>query len=385
VRVEKDTTAPGFFNIYVSQFNPVEQSYIEVNQSPFYVGLTPTSRDGNGRNVYIGNVLNEEQTYLTATVQNSTFSTFTDDTSAVSLVGGVRGTAQAGADLAAKYTELQDAIAYPNIEIMFDGTASTEIQATFDTLRQNYQKYCRFMYCLADIAPATIITTAATLCTSTERGVYVYCLSWGVKKDTYQGNNFVCSNMGLIASRMAQVLLSGPGGNPAWINENGIGGQLGSSISKLNQKVSEEQMQLLDLARLNPVVFDASYGPMITSWRTRQTRLSDLSYIGQSSLADYILKTINTQVIPFQIGKLNDDYHREVVTTKCQSILNSLTKWVSDSVVICDRTNNTADMLQQQKFILTVGVVFIPYANVIEFNFIIGRQGVDITEQIKKI
>jgi hypothetical protein len=382
VRIEKDLTAPGYFYMYVSQFNPVEQAYIELSNSPFYFGLTTTAKDGNGKNVYIGNIFNTDQTYFTATIQTSTFTTFTNDVTAVSLTGGSRGSAQTGSTISARYTELQDDNTYPNIEIMFDGTASTEVQASFDTLRQSYQKYCRFMYCLPDATPATSIANAATLCTSTERGVYVYCLNWGIKKDVYLGNNFICSNMGLIAGTMANILLSGPGGNPAWINENGMGGQLGSSISKLNQLATEDQLQVLDGLRLNPVIFDAVYGPMVVSWRTRQSRLSDFSYIGQSSLADYIIKQVTKSILPMQLAKLNDDYHRSLVTTKCQTILSGLSKWISDSIVICDRTNNTDSILQQQKFVLTMGVVFIPYANTIEFNFIVGRQGIEITEQI---
>lgn len=385
VKVEKDTTTPGNFFMNVYRYVPTEKDYFEINGSPFYFSIDPLGKDGYGNNVYIETVFAEdEQVLFSSTVQEDTFDTFTNDTTSVALSGGLRGASIDGSDLATAYSPLTDKTKYPT-KIIFDTTAEANVATKFEQLRTGDLNRVRFMLPTADLTPTEIIADPLTAANNTtDRGIYYYCLTWEIHKDLYQGRNFNCSNMGLIAGKMADVLLLGPGGVPAWIDENGVGGQLGSSIVKFNKAATDSELQLLDQNRINPVVNDPLYGPMIKSWRTRQTRISDYAYIGQSSLADWIVDLIETQVLPFQLGKAIDDFHMNLVKSKTETILSSVQRWLNDSYVLCDRTNNTAETQQQQKFILTVGVQYTAYSNIIEFTFINTPQGVSVSEVVKK-
>lgn len=385
IKVSKSTTETDALDLHIARYNPIEKEYYELSASPFLVSLDPLGKDGYGNNIFIENIFDEDnQNVITASVVNETLSTIVDDVDYVALVGGDRGTALSGANIASAYDALTDSVRYPT-KVIFDTSAEAEVATKFESLRNGALNRVRFMLPTANLSPTDILTDAQAAGNNTEgRGIYYYCLSWGIHKDVFSGRNFVCSNMGLIAGKMLDVLIYGPGGVPAWVDENGIGGQLGSSILKFNYNATESQLQLLDQARLNPVVNDPIYGPIIKSWRTRQTRLSDYSYIGQSSLADWIVELVETQVLPLQLGKAIDDFHMGQVRGKTESILNSVSNWLDDFYVLCDRTNNTADTRQQQKFILTVGVTFVASTATIVFNFVNTPQGVSVEEYIKK-
>ncbi len=385
VRVTADEEVDGNFSMEVYRYIPTEKEYFEINGSPFQFSIDPLGKDGFGTNIYIENVFDDDlQALFTPVVNEEVFSTFVDDTALVALVGGNRGAVIEGADLASAYEALKDQNKYP-VKIIFDGTAESAVATKFESLRNSDLTRTRFMLCTANLSTTALLANPDTAANGTvSRGIYYYCLNWGIHKDLFLGKNFLCSNMGLIAGKMADVLILGPGGNPAWIDENGKGGQLGGSITKFSYGATESELQLLDKARLNPVVADASYGNIIKSWRTRQTRLSDYSYIPQSSLADWIVQRIETEVLPFQLGKEIDDFHMSVVRGKSEQILASVDPWLEDYYVLCDRSNNTAETRSQQRFILTIGVIFVGYTNTIEFTFINTPAGTSVEEVIKK-
>jgi len=385
IQVTADEEIDGNFSMQVFQYLPTEKEYFEINGSPFNFSIDPLGKDGFGTNIYIENIFNEdEQTLFTPKVVAGEFTTFINDTTSKALFGGSRGTAITGSDLAVVYEDLKDKNKYP-VKIIFDATAEDLVATKFEELRNSELTRTRFMLCTKNLSATALIADPDTAANGTvSRGIYYYCLSWGIHKDLFLGKNFLCSNMGLIAGKMADVLILGPGGNPAWIDENGKGGQLGGAITKFIYGATESQLQLLDKARLNPVVFDSSYGNIIKSWRTRQTRLSDYAYIPQSSLADWIVERVESEVLPYQLGKEIDDFHMSVVKTKTDQILSSVQLWLEDFYTLCDRTNNTDATRAQQKFILTVGVVFVGYTNTIEFTFMNSPAGTSVEETIKK-
>jgi hypothetical protein len=383
VLVMENDTNPDTFTMYVQRYDPVAASYLDLSSSPFYFGLSPDSKDGYGNNIYIETIFGDEQVLFTPTVQNETFSTLVDDTVAVSLVGGNRGADITGTDLAAPYDDLKDTNKYP-VSLIFDTTSETSVATKFNSLRTGELKYTSFVLPTADLTAAAIIANPTTAKNSIDnRGVFYYCLTWGIHTDIYQGKNFNCSNMGLIAGKIVDCMILNPASQPAYLDENGTGGQLGSGITKLNKAVEDSQLSLLDKARLNPVVIDPQYGPMLVGWRTTQIRESVYSYIAQSVQADMIINQVTNLVLTQQKGKPNDDYHRSQVKSKTDTILSNYSRGLDAFFTKCDRQNNTDAILNQQKFILSVAVRFISYASTITFNFITTPFGVDIEEAVK--
>ena len=376
------------FEIVVARYDPINLEYVEVNNSPFVVGLSETSKDSYGDNIYIENIFGSNQTLFDAHVVNSIIDGFMNDESMINLAGGSRGVEVDGADVASLYDQLIDTNKY-QLKFCVDGTNFEEVIAKFENLRNNYQKRCRFLYCTADVKGDDIVETPNNYNygVTANRGLYQYCLNWGIHVDVYQGNNFKCSNMGLIAGRLVDYLNNEANTTsaPAWIDENGVGGILGSSITKLSQDTtSEDVLEMLDNLNFNTVINDYNYGAMIGGWRTRQVKKTDLSNIPISSLVDTLIEAIEKNVLPSRIGKMIDEASYSVVRSGCNSILSTYANRLEDYYVWCDSDNNTAEMRNQERLVVSVGIVPKKFARTILLNFNVYKSGVDVEVEMKK-
>lgn len=376
------------FEIVVARYDPINLEYVEVNNSPFIVGLSETSKDSYGDNIYIENIFGNNQTLFDTHVVNSIIDGFMNDDSMINLAGGSRGVEVDGADVANIYDEIKDTNKY-QLKFCMDGTNYAEVIAKFENLRNSYQKRCRFIYCTADVDGNTIVENPNdyNFGVTANRGMYQYCLNWGIHKDIYQGNDFKCSNVGLIASRICDYLdnEANTTSAPAWLDENGVGGILGSSITKLSQDTtSEDVLEMLDNLNFNAVINDYNYGAMIGGWRTRQVKKTDLSNIPISSLVDTLIEQIEKNVLPSRIGKMIDEASYSVVRSGCNSILGTYSNRLEDYYVWCDSENNTAEMRNQERLVVAVGIVPKKFARTILLNFNIYKSGVDVKVEMTK-
>lgn len=385
VKVTKNKYVDDIFDISVSRYNPLTNDYDELPNSPFVVGLKENSKDSEGNNVFIENVFNDDNLLFTPSINNSVFENFTDDKSWVKLNGGNRGSEIDGSDLANIYDELQDNEKF-SIKFAFDSTSSDEVISKFESLRENYQKRCRFLYCSPDKSVEEILDNPEIAHRNiNNRGMYCYVLTWGIHKDVYQGNDFLCSNMGLITGKLVDVLNNG-WGEPMWLNgDNNVGGQLGSSIIKLNRKATQSQLEKFADLFLNPIIMSKTYGPFIENASTRQTKFTVLSDIGISSLVDTILELIEKNVLPQRVGKFIDDVAYSNVRSGCNSILDAYAYALEDKFVLCDSTNNTPEMRNNETLVATVGIIPKKYAKKIIFNLTLHKSGVDIEEVVTNI
>lgn len=373
------------FSISVSRFDPVQGEYFEVNGSPFLAGLLDTSKDTYGNNIYIENVFGDNQNLFDVHVVNSLLDGFTNDTKAVKLNGGSRGDTPSGSDIATVYDQLTDTSKY-QLKFCFDGTCEADVVTKYESLRTNYQKYCRFLYPTTDVTGDEIVASPTTYNygVTANRGLYQYCLSWGIHRDIYQGNDFKCSNMGLIAGRLVDTLYAGTG-CPAWIDENGVGGILGSSIIKLSKEgSSEDVLHQLDDLNFNPVVYDYYYGAMIVGWRTRQVKKTVYSNIPQSSLADTLIEAIVKNILPSRIGKMIDESSYSIVRNGVTSIVSSYSQFLEDYYIWCDSENNTPETRNREELIVQVGIVYKNYARMVILTFTAFDSGVNVEEEMKK-
>lgn len=389
IQVSPDVNIVGNFNIRIFRYSQINQAYNEIPQSPVTVGLTPNATDANGVNVYIKNVFDNNQILFYPTIQNTVYSTMTGDISPVAFSGGNRGSLPTNSQLALTYETLKDKLTYP-VKVIFDTTGFPEVAQEFISLRgtdgqPGVLNRVRFMLPTPDVNPASIISTPATYNNgANDRGIWYYCLTWGIHSNLYTGVNFNCSNMGLVAGKALAMLKNGPGGAIAWQDENGVGGQLGGTIVKLNQSVLDSQLKQLNNLHFNAVINHPSYGIMIENARTMLQKESDYSYISASSITDWVLDIIETQVLPAQIYKFNDDYHQSVVRGKADTVMRGLSKYFESYAIKCDNENNNASIKNARKFVLTIGVVFTKDAATVSLIFVNSPSGSDSQAVINK-
>ncbi len=357
--------------------------YTEIESSPYSVSLTPGTKNGFGKNIYITDVFTDDDYFIPVINSALAFSTFVDDTTYVDLAGGSRGSTITITELTLGWNYFKQANKY-YADIFFDCTNNSGIPALFNTLRNTYQKYSSYILSLPNESSTAAISTKQGYSIN-NRGIYFYW-NWGKVEDTYNNSYFYSPLIGRVAGKFADMVDVYNGLAPSWIDENNHGGQLGSGILELVYDPSESELEDLDTANINPIVFYPNYGVMITSQKTSTTTLSDYSYIGHSRTADYIISNVIDQVLPFQLTKLNDLIHRTTVKSKSEAIVNPLLaspyNLLRQARIVCDETNNTDAVLARREFALTIIIKFTPFSETIKFVFINSEQGVDVNEVV---
>jgi hypothetical protein len=329
--------------------------------------------DGFGRNVYVENILSKDDSDFLISKANANADLgngFTDDASPTLLTGGFRTAADA-TSIGDVWDSFQQGRKY-DADIFMSPLADSTIVTKFDTLRSSYQKYA---YYILPLPMSEDVTTAI----STKEGYSVsnaglaFYWNHGRVRDTYNGGSFWTSLIGRVGTKLAAMEDIYNGGAPAWTDENNHGGQLGSGILELEYDPTEDELQTLDESGINAIVFDPNYGVMISSHRTGQSPnlLSDNSWIAHRRLFDYIIENIVEQVLPFQVVKLNDESHRQRAASQAEALISPVQAegLLRDFAVVCDRSNNTDEVLAKRQFILDVFVQVTPYAETVQLRF----------------
>jgi len=391
LKVQMESTGNGQFNMTIKRADMMAEEDNTIKESGTNISLASTgqhSQDGFGRNIYAPVVFADSPLFTPIMNTDLAFSTFTDDVDVVALNGGFRGNDVTDSTLATAYDQITTSNIY-DVNLFFHTEAGSLTATAFESKRATAD-FNRARFLLPSVDQSFSVHIADALNSKynlDERGIAVYVGNWGIHKDTYQGNNFNCSHMGLIARKHAQIITDAFGGlAPAGVDENSMGGQLGSSIVKLNQTFTQGQMKQLVAKQLNPVFIHATYGPMIEAEKTTQAKYSDYSSIGHSGTADFVVQTIERQILPLQIHKLNNAVHRSSVARKCETILSTVSSagLFEEFYIKCDDENNNATIKAQEKFVLTVGVKFTKFSKFIQFNFVNTAQGVSVKETIEK-
>ncbi len=357
-------------------------SYTLKDGYPITVSLDPEAEDGYGDNIYIENVLDNDD-YMVAFVNSDlSYTSFTDSTTYTDFNGGDRGDTVSGADLAAGYDYFQKARKYA-VDVFFDPTNDSTIPAKYTSLRNSYQTTSRYILSMGSLDYDAAIAAGVPV---DNIGVSVY---WnrGKVENYYATTGPVWTNLlGEVAQKHADIITGAFGGiAPAWIDENGWGGQLSSGrIIEMEYDPDETQLEALDEARINAIIDHPNYGPMITSRRTTASTLSDYSFIDNVGARDYIVRNIQNNVLPYQIVKMNDDVHRTIVRNKCDTIIAPMTvaprNVIRAYAIKCDEENNNDDVLNEEKFVLQVAVKFTPKSRTIIFTFINTSQSSSVDE-----
>lgn len=363
--------------------------YVDMINSPFIFSLDPDHEDGYGKNIFIENVFRDSDFFVPFIEGAASFtsdSTFVDDSTFLAFSGGYRGGEFGDFELSDGYEYFKQTRKYP-IDIFFDATQNTSIPTLFSTLRENYHKYSRF------ILPVPLMNVTEALSWTmpvSNRGIYFYYGYFYLRNIYHSSGRVIGIPIGEVAKKHADIMLLAFGGiAPAWFDENGMGGQLTSGrVIEAIYDPDESQLRLLDEARINPIIYDLGVGPMVVSRRTSVSgSLSDWSFIDYSGAMDYILKNITSQVLPYQIVKLNDASHRNIIRSKANSILQPMTvppvNVVREFAVKCDSQNNNDEVLEREEFRLDVAVKFTPKSRTIILTFINTPQGATVEEMFE--
>ncbi len=152
---------------------------------------------------------------------------------------------------------------------------------------------------------------------------------------------------------------------------------------KLAYNPSKSQRDRLYSSRINPVIFSPGAGIILFGDRTGLAKASAFDRINVRRLFVYLENAIS-QAAKDQLFEFNDEITRTNFVNTIEPFLRDVQakRGIFDYVVICDETNNTAAIIDNNEFVADIYIKPSRSINFIGLTFIATKTGVDFEEVI---
>jgi phage tail sheath protein FI len=163
--------------------------------------------------------------------------------------------------------------------------------------------------------------------------------------------------------------------SPAGFNRGAI-----KNCIKLAWNPNKTSRDVLYSAGVNPVVSFPGQGTVLFGDKTLQSKPSAFDRINVRRLFLVLEKAISNAA-QYSLFELNDEFTRAQFVSLVTPFLRDVQgrRGITDFKIVCDRTNNTAQVIDSNRF---VGDIYIKPArstNYIQLNFVAVGTGVDFT------
>ena len=152
---------------------------------------------------------------------------------------------------------------------------------------------------------------------------------------------------------------------------------------KLAYNPSKSQRDVLYSNRINPVIFSPGSGIILFGDKTGLAKASAFDRINVRRLFVYLEDAIS-RAAKDALFEFNDEITRTNFVNTIEPFLRDVQakRGIFDYVVICDETNNTAAVIDNNEFVADIYVKPARSINFIGLNFIATKTGVDFEEVI---
>jgi hypothetical protein len=152
---------------------------------------------------------------------------------------------------------------------------------------------------------------------------------------------------------------------------------------KLPYNPTKTQRDQLYSNRVNPVIFSPGSGIILFGDRTGLARASAFDRINVRRLFVYLEDAIS-QAAKDALFEFNDEITRTNFVNTIEPFLRDVQakRGIFDYVVVCDETNNTAAVIDNNEFVADIYIKPARSINFIGLNFIATKTGVDFEEVI---
>lgn len=171
-----------------------------------------------------------------------------------------------------------------------------------------------------------------------------------------------------------------------WISPAGYNRGILKEVVKLAWNPRKAARDDLYVAGINFVVSQAGSGPVWLGDKTLLARPSAFDRINVRRLFIVLRKSI-ASIAKGLIHELNDDVTRNGFRNQVEPFLKNVQarRGIYESKVICDGTNNTAEVVDRNEFVGDIYVKPTKSINFITLNFVATRSGVSINEVVGSI
>lgn len=172
--------------------------------------------------------------------------------------------------------------------------------------------------------------------------------------------------------------LADPWFSPAGFNRGNLLG-----VTKLAYNPKQTDRDDLYAARINPIVSSPGNGIVLFGDKTAQAKPGAFDRINVRRLFITIEKAIAT-ASKFLLFELNDEFTRAAFRNAVEPYLREVQgrRGIIDFRVICDESNNTSEVVDNNRFVGTIFIKPSKSINYITLNFVAVRTGVSFEEVI---
>ena len=169
----------------------------------------------------------------------------------------------------------------------------------------------------------------------------------------------------------------------SWFSPAGFNRGVVRGAVKLAYNPTKVQRDELYRARINPVVTFPGQGTILFGDKTGLSAPSAFDRINVRRLFITLEKAVST-ASKFQLFEFNDEFTRAQFRNIVEPFLRDVQgrRGITDFLVVCDETNNTADVIDRNEFKADIFVKPARSINFIQLNFVATRTGVAFEEVV---
>ncbi len=363
-----------------------------------YVSKAMDAKNDDGSSNYYVNILNEKSEYVYAVQHAMNLTTFAADTTTwgnvanntsftqgagsytVSLAGGVSGVPSA-ANVQNSYALFTGAEEVDVSLIMMGAASNTVTQWVI----QNVAEVRRDCVVFTSPAYADVVNNpggevTASVARRNFLGSSSYAVmdsAWKYQFDKYYNVYRWLPLNGDIAGLCARTdQTRDPWFSPAGLNRGQI-----KNVYKISWNPSKASRDELYKNAINPVVTFKGDGTVLYGDKTLQSKPSAFDRINVRRLFIVLEKTI-ARAAKYSLFEFNDDFTRSQFVALVEPFLRDVKgrRGIYDFRVVCDETNNTAEVIDRNEFIGDIYIKPARSINFIQLNFVAVRTGVAFSE-----
>jgi hypothetical protein len=314
---------------------------------------------------------------------NLTFTAVTSVNNA-SLSGGSDGSAVSTAQLKTAYEKFADAETV-DVNLIIAGKGDATHIDNLITIAENRKD--AVVFCSPERSDVVNVTSSVTQ-TSNVKGFFdgirsssyvVFDSGYKYAYDKYNDVfRFVPLN-GDVAGLAARTDLT----NDSWFSPAGLNRGVLRGVVKLAYNPTKAERDELYRARINPVVTFPGQGTILFGDKTGLSAPSAFDRINVRRLFITLEKAIST-ASKFQLFEFNDEFTRANFRNIVEPFLRDVQgrRGITDFLVVCDDSNNTADVINRNEFKADIFVKPARSINFITLQFVATRSGVAFNEVV---
>ena len=350
------------------------------------VSLDVDAKDYTGRSNYIENVINNQSQWIYC-FNNTTIVDTVDSFMAQFLAGGVEGAPDTG-DLQTAYDLFENPEEF-DVSILIDaGNTDATTQGYVIDIAEE-RKDCMAIVCvpkdqILGVDLATAISNSVTYIESTLNKATSYAAAYAQAKEIYDRYNDTWRWVSM-AGDAAGVMVVTETGLDAWYPPAGDYCPI-RNVTKLAINPKKSHRDTLYQARINPIVgLPGGNGILVYGQKTLQSYPSAFDRVNVRRLFIVLEKSIATAA-KHTLFKLNDQFQRDMFKLMVTPFLKRVLagRGIQAFQVICDETNNTPNVINNNGFAASILVQPTYAIEYIVLDFYAVATGVSFNEVIRQ-